>query len=118
MLTRRSTRRWFSPFFCATLSVALGAAYMYAAGAPTYYLLVNFSALAAGLLAASLVRSTLVRNEQVAGTLTVAVGLVLLATALVGHRVDGASRWVRIAGVSFAAFCLLMTLVMVLFAEH
>src|SRR5581483_3119860 len=37
MLTRRSTRRWFSPFFCATVSVALGAAYMYAAGAPSYY---------------------------------------------------------------------------------
>ena len=60
MLARRSTRRWFSPFFCATVSVALGAAYMYAAGAPSHYLLVNFSALAAGLLAASLVRSALV----------------------------------------------------------
>src|SRR4029079_4215313 len=101
MLIRRSTRRWFSPFFCATVSVALGAAYMYAAGAPSYYLLVNFSALAAGLLAASIVRSALVLNQQVVGTFTVAVGLVLLATALVGHDVDGASRWIRLAGIAF-----------------
>ena len=68
MLTRRSTRRWFSPFFCATVSVALGAAYMRAAGAPSYYLLVNFSALAAGLLAASFVRSALVFDQRVGGT--------------------------------------------------
>src|SRR4051794_12618202 len=100
MLTRHSTRH-ISPFFCATVSVALGAAYMHAAGAPSYYLLVNFSALAAGLLAAFLVRSAVVLNQQVVGTFTVAVGLVLLATALIGHSVDGASRWVRIAGISF-----------------
>ena len=118
MLTRRSTRRWCSPFFCATVSVALGAAYMYAAGAPSYYLLVNFSALAAGLLAASLVRSALVLNQQVVGTFTFAVGLVLLATALVGHRVDGASRWVRIAGISFQPSLILLPLVMVLFAGN
>jgi len=118
MLTRRSTRRWFSPFFCATVSVALGAAYMYAAGAPSYYLLVNVSALAAGLLAASLVRSALVLNQQVVGTFTVAVGLVLLATALVGHGVDGASRWVRIAGISFQPSLILLPLVMVLFAGN
>src|SRR3954470_12240644 len=116
-MLRRSTRRWFSPFFCATVSVALGAAYMYAAGAPSYYLLVNFSALAAGLLAASLVRSALVRNEQVAATFTVAVGVVLLATALVGHSVDGASRWVRIAGISLQPSLILLPPVMVLFAR-
>src|SRR4029078_4386891 len=69
---RRSTRRWFSSFFCSTLSGALRAAYMYAAGAPSYYLLVNFSALAAGLLTASIVRSALVLNQQVVGTFTVA----------------------------------------------
>src|SRR4029079_17142481 len=118
MLTRRSTRRWFSPFFCATVSVALGAVYMYAAGAPSYYLLVNFSALAAGLLAASLVRSALVLNQQVVATFTVAVGLVLLATALVGHGVDGASRWVRIAGISLQPGLILLPLVVVLFARN
>ncbi len=91
---------------------------MYAAGAPSYYLLVNFSALAAGLLGASFVRSARVVNRRVVGTLTVAVGLVLLATALVGHRVDGASRWVRIAGISFQPSLMLLPLVMVLFAAH
>jgi cell division protein FtsW (lipid II flippase) len=100
------------------VSVALGAAYMYAAGAPSYYLLVNFSALAAGLLAASFVRSALVLNQQVVGTFTVAVGLVLLATALVGHRVAGASRWARIAGISFQPSLILLPLVMVLFAGN
>jgi cell division protein FtsW (lipid II flippase) len=100
------------------VSVALGAAYMYAAGAPSYYLLVNFAALAAGLLAASLVRSALVLNQQVAGTFTVAAGLVVLATALVGHGVDGASRWVRIAGISFQPSLILLPLVMVLFAGN
>jgi hypothetical protein len=91
---------------------------MHAAGAPSSYLLVNLSALAAGLLAASLVRSSLVLNQQVVGTFTVAVGLVLLATALVGHRVDGASRWVRVAGISFQPSLILLPLVMVLFAGN
>ena len=91
---------------------------MYAAGAPSYYFLVNFSALAAGLLAASFARSELVLNQRVVGTFTVAVGLLLLATALVGHRVDGASRWVRIAGISFQPGLILLPLVMVLFARN
>ena len=117
MLTRRSNRQWSFPLLCASVSVALGAAYMHAAGAPAYYLLVNFSALAVGLIAAPFVMSARALNQQVVGAFIVAVGLVLLATAIVGHRVDGASRWVRIAGISFQPSLILLPVVMVLVAR-
>jgi hypothetical protein len=100
------------------VSVALGAAYMYAAGAPSYYPLVNFAALAVGLIAAPVVMSARALKQQVVGALTVAVGLVLLATAMVGHRVDGASRWVLIAGISFQPSLILLPVVMVLVAGN
>ena len=91
---------------------------MHAAGAPSYYLLVNFSALAVGLIAAPLVMSARALNQQVVGAFTVAVGLVMLATAMVGHRVDGASRWVRIAGLSFQPSLILVPVVMVIVARN
>jgi hypothetical protein len=42
----------------------------------------------------------------------------LLATAMAGHRVDGASRWVRIAGISIQPSLVLLPVVMVLVARN
>jgi hypothetical protein len=95
----RHTRRvTVSAWLCATTSVALGAAYMAVAGAPRRYVLVNVAALAAGAAAAALIRRLPVPRRPLAGAATVGVGLVLMATALFGVQVEGASRWVAAAG--------------------
>jgi hypothetical protein len=90
---------------------------MYAAGAPSYYILVNIAALGVGSLAAWLIGRAPAHNPQVAGIFTVAVAMVLLGTALLGPRVHGASRWIQIAGISLQPSLMLLPLVVVLFAR-
>jgi len=102
---------------CATTSVALGAIYMFAAGAPRFYIAVNAAALAVGVTAASLMRRLPVRNQTFAGACTVAIGLVLLATAVFGIHIDGASRWVRVAGIAFQPSLILLPPAIVHFAR-
>lgn len=80
---------------CAVAATMLGLSYMTLAGAPTRYLLVNAAALAIGLgLAALLSRRSWASGALV--TLMLATGL--LATALFGISVNGATRWVPIGG--------------------
>ena len=87
------------------------------AGAPPRYILINLGALAVGLLIARLIRK--VRpSPQLAGTLTAAVALALLATAVRGPSVDGASRWIPVAGISFQPSLVLLPAVIVLFARN
>jgi cell division protein FtsW (lipid II flippase) len=102
---------------CATTSVALGAIYMFAAGAPRFYIAVNAAALAAGVTAASLMRRRPVRNQTFAGACAVAIGLVLLATAVFGLHIDGASRWVRVAGIALQPSLILLPPAIVHFAS-
>ena len=91
---------------------------MYAAGAPSYYMLVNIAALGVGSLAAWLIGRAPAHNPHGAGIFTVAVAMVLLGTALLGPRVDGASRWIRIAGISFQPSLLLVPVVMLLVVRN
>ena len=90
---------------------------MYAAGAPSYYILVNIAALGVGSLAAWLIGRAPAHNPQVAGIVTVAVAMVLLGTALLGPRVGGASRWIQIGGISLQPSLMLLPLAVVLFAR-
>ena len=101
----------------ASISVALGSAYMYAAGAPSYYIVVNIAALGVGSLAAWLIGRAPADTPRVAGVGTVAVAIVLLGTALLGPRVDATSRWIQIAGISLQPSLILLPLVIVLFAK-
>jgi len=107
----------FSPLPFAAGSVALGAAYMRIAGAPPRYVFINFGALAVGLLIARLIQKAR-PSPQLAGTLTAAVALALLATVVRGPSVDGASRWIPVAGVSFQPSLMLLPVVIVLFARN
>ena len=91
---------------------------MYAAGAPSYYIVVNVAALAAGSLAAWLIRRIPVHDRQSAGIFTVAVGLMLLGIALLGPRVNGAARWIRIAGISLQPSLMLLPPAMVVYARN
>lgn len=86
------------------------------AGAPPRYIFVNLGALAVGLLIAQFMRGAR-PSSQLAGTLTSCVALALLATAVRGSSVDGASRWIHVAGMSLQPSLMLLPLVIVLFAR-
>jgi hypothetical protein len=113
----RAVRYFLSPLPFAAGSVALGAAHMGMAGAPPRYVLINLGALAIGLLIARLIRKAR-PSRQLAGILTVIVALALLATAVRGPSVDGASRWIPVAGISFQPSLMLLPAVIVLFARN
>jgi cell division protein FtsW (lipid II flippase) len=104
-------------WLCAGASVALGAVYMFVAGAPQRYTLVNAAALAVGLIAASLVRRVPVCDRAFGGAGTVAIGLLLLATALFGVHIDGASRWIGIAGIALEPSLIVLPIGMMHFAR-
>jgi len=90
---------------------------MYVAGAPSSYILVNAAALVSGVIVARLVRPAATRYQTFAGAFTLAVALILLATAWVGPRVDGASRWIRLAGLSLQPSLVLLPLALMFFAR-
>ena len=87
------------------------------AGAPPRYIVINFGALAVGLLIAPLIRKAR-PSPQLAGILTATVALALLATAVRGPSVDGASRWIAVVGISFQPSLMLLPVVIVLFARY
>jgi len=101
----------------AAMSIASGSAYMYAAGAPSYYILVNIAALGVGSTVAWLIGRAPAHNPHVAGIITVAVAMVVLGTALLGPRVGGASRWIHVASISLQPSLMLLPLAVVLFAS-
>jgi cell division protein FtsW (lipid II flippase) len=104
-------------WLCAATSVALGGLYMIAAGAPQRYILVNAAALAMGVTTASLTRRVPVRDRRFAGAATVAIGLLLLATAMFGVHTQGASRWVSVGGISLQLSLILLPPAMTHFAR-
>jgi hypothetical protein len=81
------------------------------------YIFVNLGALAVGLLIARLIRKAR-PSPQLAGTLTAAVALALLATVVRGPSVDGASRWIPVAGISFQPSLMLLPVVIVFFTRN
>ena len=102
---------------CAATSVSIGAIYMFAAGAPERYIATNAAALMVGVVAASVMRRVSVRDHGLRGS-TVAIGLLLLATAVYGIHLEGASRWIRVAGMSLQPSLILLPLAMVHFARE
>ena len=101
---------------CAAASVALGAIYMFAAGAPRSYIVISVAALAVGLIAASLIRRVPLRDRRLTAAATIAIGVALFATALFGIHLEGASRWISIAGISLQPSLILLPFAIVHFA--
>ena len=81
---------------CATASVGLGLAFMATAGAPLTYLAVNAGALIIGIALIAIARPWTADRTQRPGILTLAFAALLLATALLGDQVEGASRWFKL----------------------
>jgi cell division protein FtsW (lipid II flippase) len=102
---------------CAAGAVGLGLAYMAAAGAPPRYLVVNLAALILGaavwLGLGPWASSRPARNGQAVLALT----LPLVATALFGIPVDGASRWVNVGPLSVQVSLIVLPAMIVLYAR-
>jgi cell division protein FtsW (lipid II flippase) len=94
----------------------LGLLYLRAAGAPTSHLIVNALSLVMGLaLFAVIPQST--QGSRAAGGMVLALGVMLLATAMFGVAIEGASRWVRVGGVSLQISLVVLPVLLVLFAR-
>ncbi|HEX8363172.1 MAG TPA: hypothetical protein VF613_23825 [Longimicrobium sp.] len=103
---------------CAVAATGLGLAYMAAAGAPTLYLAVNVLALLMGLAFFGLLRPSAGEAPLLPPAVTLAFGAALLATALFGVSVEGASRWLRLGGLSLQVSLILMPAMLVAFARR
>jgi len=104
---------------CATVAVLLGVAHMRSGSAPTTMMLMNLIALAVGLLllsSASLLRTLLPAPDP--RILSLLLALLLLATALGGVTVDGATRWIRLSGLSIQPSLILLPLILLWFVRR
>jgi cell division protein FtsW (lipid II flippase) len=89
---------------------------MSAAGASPVHLAVNALSLVMGLALFAMIPSTGLALRLSGGVL-VAFGGLLLATALFGVSVEGASRWIRVAGLSLQISLVVLPAMLVAFAR-
>ena len=102
---------------CATTATGLGLMYMAAAGAPAIYLMVNALSLVIGLGLIAVIPASALLSRHAAAAVVVLGGL-LLATALFGVSVEGASRWVRVGGVSLQISLVVLPAMLVSYARN
>lgn len=103
---------------CGAGAVALGMAYLFAADAPSRYLVVNLGALvigAAAWLALSQIES---RRMAWTGHAVLASAMLILLTALFGVAADGASRWVSVGPLSVQVSLIVLPVMVVLYARR
>jgi cell division protein FtsW (lipid II flippase) len=93
---------------CAGAAVAIGIAYLLAAGAPARHLLINLAAFIVGLAAYATVVLPRWRLGAAADYVLPALGLVLLATSLLGTAVEGATRWISVGPLSLQLSLILL----------
>ncbi len=98
---------------CAIGASGLGLAYLTMAGAPARYLAVNAGALLIGLL----VYAVLGRARRLPGSVMLALGGVLLATALFGDTQAGAARWLMVGPLFVQPSLILLPMMIVGFAR-
>jgi hypothetical protein len=101
---------------CALSATLLGLLYLRAAGAPTSHLIVNALSLVMGLALVGVIPQS-TQGSRAAGGVVLALGVMLLATAMFGVSVEGASRWVRVGGVSLQISLIVLPGMLVLFAR-
>ncbi|HEX8222339.1 MAG TPA: hypothetical protein VF605_00825 [Allosphingosinicella sp.] len=103
---------------CAAGAVAMGIAYMSAAGAPSSYMLMNLAALVLGATAwLALVRISGSRLAG-AGAAIFALAAALLLTALFGIAADGAARWVSVGPLNLQVSLIVLPVMLVLYARR
>lgn len=102
---------------CTIGAVVLGIAYLATAGAPTRFIGINAGALVIGLTMLGLLGRTATAGRPWMGAAFLAMAGALLATALLGSDVDGASRWVNLGGVAVQPSLILLPVMLVAFAQ-
>src|SRR5918999_2992333 len=101
---------------CAMSATLLGLLYLRAAGAPTSHLIVNALSLVMGLALFAVIPQS-AQGSRASGGVLLALGVMLLATAMFGVSIEGASRWVRVGGVSLQVSLIVLPAMLVLFAK-
>lgn len=100
---------------CAAFAVGLGILYLAAAGAPARYLVINLAAFVVGAaIWLGLGRRVTARWN---GGAVLALTAPLVATALFGVSVDGASRWVNVGPLSLQVSLIVLPAIIVLYAR-
>jgi hypothetical protein len=97
-------------------AVGLGLCYLVAAGAPVRSLALNSAALLVGLAGYATIALPRWRIGFARNLLPAALGLLLLATALFGTPVDGASRWAHFGPLTLQVSFIIVPMIMVGFA--
>lgn len=100
----------------AIAATGLGLAVMVAGGAPDSYLIINIAALVIGTALLATLRRTRMTPVQ-SGWLCLAAAAGMLATALLGTTVDGATRWVQVGIVSLQPALMLLPVMVLAFAR-
>lgn len=100
---------------CAVSATLLGLLYLHAAGAPPTLLIVNALSLVMGLALLGLIGER-AHESRAAGGVVLALAVMLLAATIFGVSVEGASRWVRVGGVSLQISLIVLPGMLVLFA--
>lgn len=102
---------------CAIGAALLGIVYMVIAGAPLRYLGINISALGIGFSMLGLLGHVTTADRRWADAAIVTMAGALLATAMVGAEVDGAARWVNLAGLAIQPSLILLPVMLVAHAR-
>ena len=105
------------PFAALIGAVSLGLAYMAIADAPKRYLGINIGALVIGLMVLALFGRTMIAGRQWGSRAITAMAGALLATALLGEKVDGIARWVNLGGLAVQPSLILLPVMLVAFAR-
>lgn len=105
----------FLGLLSGTLAALLGVAHLVMAGAPAHFPLVNLAALVVGAAVWLVTRQRVPLRWH--GPAVLALALLLLATALFGVAIDGASRWVNVGPLSLQVSLLVLPAIVVLYAR-
>ncbi len=117
-----NTTNEFRPRFvgvaCAIGAVLLGLVYMGIAGAPMRYLGINASALILGLVILAVISRVDPDSLRWPGMITLVLAILLLATALLGLQVQGASRWFKLGALSVQPSLIVLPVMTICFAKY
>lgn len=102
---------------CAIGAALVGLVYMAVAGAPMRYLGINIGALGIGLSMLGMLSHAATADQRWSDAAIVTMAGALLATALLGAEVDGAARWVNLAGLAIQPSLILLPVMLVNFAR-
>jgi hypothetical protein len=103
--------------FCAFMATSLGLVYMTIAGVPLAYLAMNSCALVIGFLLVGIV-AFIPRSAQLnSGSASLALGVILLFTSLLGVTANGATRWIVLGGVAVQPSLIILPVITLGFAR-